>query len=119
MVSLTVYSLGIVSHRYLDSDCIISNFLYSWLFIGPSEHHHTTQTSKLKKKNGASTILNRPQIFENSKGKATLLKGGGHAKKGGNCISVCAPIGFKLFDIGRGIMANELGITANDHWHPL
>ena len=56
--------------------------------------------------------LNRPQIFENSKGKATLLKGGGHAKKGGNCIYVCAPICFKWFDFGRGIMAN-------DHWHPL
>ena len=37
----------------------ISKLLYSWLFIGPSEHHHTTQTSKFKNKlNGASTMLN-------------------------------------------------------------
>ena len=44
--SLTMYSFVIFSHRYLNSDCInlIFLILYSWLFIGPSEHHHTTQT---------------------------------------------------------------------------
>ena len=33
--------------------------LHSWLFIDPSEHHYTTQTSKLKKNlNRSSTMLN-------------------------------------------------------------
>ena len=37
----------------------ITKHLRSWLFIGPSEHYHTTHTSKFKKKiNGASTMLN-------------------------------------------------------------
>ena len=45
-INLTVYSVVILSHRYLDSGLYISKLLYSWLFIGPSEHHHTTQTSK-------------------------------------------------------------------------
>ena len=58
MVSLTLYSVVMLSRRYLDSDCIISKLLYSWLFIGPSEYHDTTQTSKFKKKlTGASTML--------------------------------------------------------------
>ena len=37
----------------------MSKLMYSWLFIGPTEHHHTTQTSKFKNiLNGASTMLN-------------------------------------------------------------
>ena len=37
----------------------MSKLLYSWLFISPSEHHHTTQTSKFNNFfNGASTMLN-------------------------------------------------------------
>ena len=37
----------------------MSKLLYSWLFIGLSEHHHTTQTSKFNNSlNGASAMLN-------------------------------------------------------------
>ena len=58
MVNQTVV---IFSHRYLDGDCINFKTFYfiSWLFIGPSEHHHTTQTSMFNKfLNGTSTMLN-------------------------------------------------------------
>ena len=36
----------------------ISKLFYSWLFIGPVEHHYTTHTSKFNNfLNGASTML--------------------------------------------------------------
>ena len=63
MVRLTVFSMVIFSHRYLDSDRInFKTFVFleaGALFIGPSERHHITQTSKLNKfYNGGSTMLN-------------------------------------------------------------
>ena len=60
MVSQTVYSVVICSHRFLDSDCIKFKILHSWLFIDPSEHHYTTQTSEFHKRkvNRSSTMLN-------------------------------------------------------------
>ena len=65
MVSLTVYSVVIFSYRYLDSDRILSKRLYSWLFIGLSEHHHAAHTSMKKNKlKGASTMLNN--VFNNT-----------------------------------------------------
>ena len=47
----------IFSHRYLDNDCI--NFK-TFVFLAPSKHYHTTQTSKFNFffLNGASTMLN-------------------------------------------------------------
>ena len=46
-MSLAVYSVVIFSHRFLDCDSInFKNLLHSWLFVDPSEHHYTTQTSK-------------------------------------------------------------------------
>ena len=54
------YSVMLIETAY------ISKLLYSWLFNGPSEHRHTTQTSKLKKKlNGASTMLNNDFKLQN------------------------------------------------------
>ena len=38
MVSLTVYSVIDI----LIKTAYILKLLYSWLFIGPAEHHHTT-----------------------------------------------------------------------------
>ena len=34
----------------LGATASISKLLYTWMFIGTSEHHYTTQTSKFKKK---------------------------------------------------------------------
>ena len=42
----------ILNHRYLNSDS-----MYSWLFIDPSEHHYTSQTSQFNNLNWASTML--------------------------------------------------------------
>ena len=50
MVSLTVYSVMIFSHRYLDSDLLHLKFFVLLLFIGPSEHYHTTQIPKFNNK---------------------------------------------------------------------
>ena len=62
MVSLTIYSVGIFSH--LDNDCLnFKTFVFLVKSIGPSEHHHTTQTSKFNKKlNGVSTMSLTPSI---------------------------------------------------------
>ena len=50
MVSLTVYSVVIFSHKYLGSVLINVNTyvltMMRTLFIDPSERHNTTQTSK-------------------------------------------------------------------------
>ena len=44
----------------------ISKLLHSWLFIDPSEHHYTTQTSKFNNfLNRSSTMLNN--VFKKSK----------------------------------------------------
>ena len=48
MVSLTVYSVVIFSHRYLDIvTASILKRLYSWLFIDPSERYNTTHILKV------------------------------------------------------------------------
>ena len=59
MVSQTVYSVVIFSHIYfLIVTASISKLLHSWLFIDPSEHHYTTQTSKFNNfSNRSSTML--------------------------------------------------------------
>ena len=44
----------------------ISKLLYSWLYIGPSEHHHTAQISiqnSIFFFYGASTLLNNRRIY--------------------------------------------------------
>ena len=67
MVSLTVHSVVILSHRYmyLDNDYINVKTFVFLAIIGPSEYYHTTQTSKFKNfLNGASTILNN--VFKSS-----------------------------------------------------
>ena len=49
----------IFSHRFLDSDCINSKLLHSWLFIDLSEHHYTALTSKFNNfVNRSSMMLN-------------------------------------------------------------
>ena len=48
----------IQSIHFLIVTTSISKLLHSWLFIDPSEHHYTTQTSKFKIfKNRSSTML--------------------------------------------------------------
>ena len=53
MVSLTVYSVVIFSHKYLGSVLINVNTyvltMMRTLLIDPSERHNTTQTSKFQK----------------------------------------------------------------------
>ena len=69
MVKQTVYSLVIFSHRYLDSDRINFKTLVFLAVFGPSEHHHTTQTSKFNNfLNGTSTMLNN--VFKLDPGTA-------------------------------------------------
>ena len=63
---LTFYLMVIFRHIYLGSDHINFKLLYSWLFIDPSEHHHTTQTSKFNHFwYRASTMLNN--VFKKKK----------------------------------------------------
>ena len=62
MVSLTVYSTGGDIHDFIDFLVVnapILKLLHSWLFMDPSEHHYTTQTSKFNNfLNRSSTKLN-------------------------------------------------------------
>ena len=65
MVSQTVYSVVIFSHRVLDSDCI--NFkTFAFLAVyDPSEQHYTTKTSKVQFFfNWLSTKLNNMSLIK-------------------------------------------------------
>ena len=67
-----IYSVVIFSHKFLNSDCINSKLLHSWLFIDLPEHHYTTQTSKFNNFcNCSSAMLNN--VFKKTRHSLWLL----------------------------------------------